>query len=152
MGKIKTTLETSGEGENYTRNECKFYFSELIIPPIDGNRKEFSKWNLVSSVVLHLPQSLRVYFYIFPTRFECSYTSFSLVSSVFLHLSHQFRVYFYIFPTRFECIFTSFPLVSSVFSGVNKIAPKPKKIMQLLRLRQLHNGVFIKVKLHSFWV
>jgi large subunit ribosomal protein L7e len=29
--------------------------------------------------------------------------------------------------------------------GINKLAPKPKKIMQLLRLRQLHNGVFIRL-------
>lgn len=30
------------------------------------------------------------------------------------------------------------------FHGINKMAPKPKKILQLLRLRQLHNGVFMK--------
>jgi len=29
--------------------------------------------------------------------------------------------------------------------GINKLAPKPKKIMQLFRLRQLHNGVFLKL-------
>merc|ERR1719377_177641 len=29
--------------------------------------------------------------------------------------------------------------------GINKLAPKPRKILQLLRLRQLHNGVFLKV-------
>jgi len=29
--------------------------------------------------------------------------------------------------------------------GINKMAPKPKKILQLFRLRQLHNGVFLKV-------
>jgi len=29
--------------------------------------------------------------------------------------------------------------------GINKIAPKPKKVLQLFRLRQIHNGVFIKV-------
>merc|ERR550532_659765 len=29
--------------------------------------------------------------------------------------------------------------------GINKLAPKQKKIMQLLRLRQLHNGVFVKL-------
>eukprot|EP01066_Platyproteum_vivax_P006262 Platyproteum_vivax@DN2068_c0_g1_i1.p1 len=29
--------------------------------------------------------------------------------------------------------------------GVNKLAPKPKKVLQLFRLLQLHNGVFIKV-------
>ena len=31
------------------------------------------------------------------------------------------------------------------FFSINKIAPKPKKILQLFRLRQLHNGVFIKL-------
>jgi len=30
-------------------------------------------------------------------------------------------------------------------SGILKKAPKPRKVMQLLRLRQLHNGVFAKV-------
>jgi large subunit ribosomal protein L7e len=35
-------------------------------------------------------------------------------------------------------------LIIAVFS-INKLAPKPKKIMQLLRLRQLHNGVFVKL-------
>ena len=29
--------------------------------------------------------------------------------------------------------------------SINKLAPKPKKIMNLLRLRQLHNGVFVKL-------
>merc|ERR1712167_215254 len=29
--------------------------------------------------------------------------------------------------------------------GINKLSPKPRKILQLLRLRQLHNGVFLKV-------
>ncbi len=34
--------------------------------------------------------SFRVWFYIFPNRFECSFTSSSLVSSVVLHLLHSF--------------------------------------------------------------
>ena len=29
--------------------------------------------------------------------------------------------------------------------GINKLSPKQKKIMQLLRLRQLHNGVFVRM-------
>lgn len=29
--------------------------------------------------------------------------------------------------------------------GINKIAPKPRKILQLLRLRQINNGIFIKL-------
>lgn len=33
----------------------------------------------------------------------------------------------------------------TVFFSINKLAPKPKKILQLFRLRQLHNGVFVKL-------
>ncbi len=40
-------------------------------------------FTLVSSVVLDILHSFRVYFYIFSTRFECSFTSSPLVSSVF---------------------------------------------------------------------
>jgi len=29
--------------------------------------------------------------------------------------------------------------------GILKLAPKPRKVLQLLRLRQVHNGVFLKV-------
>jgi len=29
--------------------------------------------------------------------------------------------------------------------GIIKISPKPRKVLQLLRLRQIHNGVFLKV-------
>lgn len=29
--------------------------------------------------------------------------------------------------------------------GINNLAPKPKKILQLLRLRQINNGVFVRV-------
>ena len=29
--------------------------------------------------------------------------------------------------------------------SINKLAPKPKKILQLLRIRQLHNGTFVKL-------
>jgi len=41
------------------------------------------------------------------------------------------------------------PAVSSAqcthSSSINNLAPKPKKILQLLRLLQINNGVFIKV-------
>jgi large subunit ribosomal protein L7e len=30
-------------------------------------------------------------------------------------------------------------------TGILKMSPKPRKVLQLLRLRQLHNGVFLKV-------
>merc|ERR1719495_463745 len=29
--------------------------------------------------------------------------------------------------------------------GIIKLSPKPRKVLQLLRMRQLHNGVFVKV-------
>lgn len=29
--------------------------------------------------------------------------------------------------------------------GINKMSPKPRKILQLLRLRQVHNGIFLKL-------
>lgn len=29
--------------------------------------------------------------------------------------------------------------------GINKMSPKPRKILQLLRLRQIHNGVFVRL-------
>jgi len=29
--------------------------------------------------------------------------------------------------------------------GINKIHPKPRKVLQLLRLRQINNGVFVKL-------
>lgn len=37
-------------------------------------------------------------------------------------------------------LFFEFP-----FHSINNIAPKPRKILQLLRLLQINNGVFIKV-------
>lgn len=33
--------------------------------------------------------------------------------------------------------------------GINKMAPKPRKILQLMRLRQINNGVFIKLNKSS---
>ena len=35
--------------------------------------------------------------------------------------------------------------VNILLFSINKLAPKPKKILNLLRLRQLHNGVFVKL-------
>merc|ERR1711975_197621 len=29
--------------------------------------------------------------------------------------------------------------------GIMKLSPKPRKVLQLLRLKQIHNGVFLKV-------
>ena len=35
--------------------------------------------------------------------------------------------------------------------GINDMHPKSRKILQLLRLRQIHNGVFIKVPPAALW-
>jgi len=35
--------------------------------------------------------------------------------------------------------------VLTLLYSIRKLAPKPKKILQLFRLRQLHNGVFVKL-------
>ena len=35
--------------------------------------------------------------------------------------------------------------MSEQYRSVNEIAPKPRKILQLLRLLQINNGVFVKV-------
>ena len=32
-----------------------------------------------------------------------------------------------------------------LLSSINEIAPKPRKILQLLRLLQINNGVFVRV-------
>ena len=34
---------------------------------------------------------------------------------------------------------------SDLMRSINEIAPKPRKILQLLRLLQINNGVFVKV-------
>ncbi len=78
----------------------------IKLPTIKANCgcKTESKIQLFRVYFSHLSNSLRVYFHIFPTRFECIFTSYPLVSSVFSHLINSFRVYFHIFPTRLECI------------------------------------------------
>ena len=35
--------------------------------------------------------------------------------------------------------------LTTLLFSIRKLDPKPKKILQLLRLRQLHNGVFVKL-------
>ena len=35
--------------------------------------------------------------------------------------------------------------MSDLSSSINEIAPKPRKILQLLRLLQINSGVFVKV-------
>lgn len=40
---------------------------------------------------------------------------------------------------------TLFFFFAVLWISINNLAPKPKKILQLLRLLQINNGVFIKV-------
>jgi large subunit ribosomal protein L7e len=44
---------------------------------------------------------------------------------------------------KVQCNFAVF--LTCILYSINKLAPKPKKILQLLRLRQIHNGVFVKL-------
>ncbi len=37
------------------------------------------------------------------------------------------------------------PFITPSLAGINNVSPKVKKILRLLRLRQLHNGVFVKL-------
>jgi len=45
------------------------------------------------------------------------------------------------------CVFhrLQYPFTYLAFHSINEIAPKPRKILQLLRLLQINNGVFVKV-------
>jgi hypothetical protein len=80
----------------------------------------FESSPLVSSVVLNLPHSFRVFLLELPECFDgilhtilliwkYSKVSSPLVSSVVSNLPHSLRVNFLIFLTRLECIFESFP-------------------------------------------
>ena len=40
---------------------------------------------------------------------------------------------------------TIWDLTTDLYCSINEIAPKPRKILQLLRLLQINNGVFVKV-------
>lgn len=62
-----------------------------------------------------------------------------------INISHKningFNPIFYNLPNQLPNIYPN----SYYLHSINKMAPKCKKILQLLRLRQLHNGVFIKM-------
>ena len=36
-------------------------------------------------------------------------------------------------------------MAANTFSSINKIAPKPRKILQLMRLLQINNGIFVRL-------
>lgn len=58
----------------------------------------------------------------------------------------QPKVYFVVRIRGYASAYTilDLTLIFSKFS-INEIAPKPRKILQLLRLLQINNGVFVKV-------
>lgn len=48
-------------------------------------------------------------------------------------------------PSFASSQYSCWTLTRPLFNSINNIAPKPKKILQLLRLLQINNGVFVKV-------
>lgn len=46
---------------------------------------------------------------------------------------------------HFHCLIVFYNASANNYPSINKIAPKPRKILQLLRLLQINNGVFIKL-------
>lgn len=42
-------------------------------------------------------------------------------------------------------VFRLFPVSLAPFPSINKVAPKVRKVLQLFRLRQINNGVFVKL-------
>lgn len=64
------------------------------------------------------------------------------------HVSAQPRLYFVVrikgYVQLTQTRSSGAHLIFFAFS-INKIAPKPRKILQLLRLLQINNGIFIKV-------
>ena len=58
----------------------------------------------------------------------------------------QAKVYFVVRIRGYACNTIWFGLSGSdLVNSINEIAPKPRKILQLLRLLQINNGVFVKV-------
>ncbi len=93
----ETTLETGGEDacavrdqalEFFTRFECSFCDGRFDIFEFSTLYENSLYENLIR-LAMEKPCEAKV---IFPTRFECSFTSFPPVSSVVLHLLHSFRV------------------------------------------------------------
>ncbi len=79
---IETTLETSGEDVELHSKRYFGFANEQDYEKMMKERKmkEFEYGENNKGVdLLH---SFRVYFYVFPTRFKCIFTSFPLVSSV----------------------------------------------------------------------
>jgi hypothetical protein len=136
---------------NYTRNECALFnlLPECILLYLETRNHLFLYEHLrssecsftstlVSSVILNLLHSFRVYFSIFSTRFECilhvdevqrmlyvpwilrehQRTEYFCLGTTCTYLPHSFRVYFHIFSTRFECNVHIFPNVWSVLSHI----------------------------------
>ena len=62
-------------------------------------------------------------------------------------LSQYFTIfnYYYIFSFNLHHLILNVVFNLLFFYSIRKLDPKPKKILQLLRLRQVHNGVFVKL-------
>ncbi len=81
VGNVKTTLETSGEIQNYTRKEWRRWCLDCY----SSSRNVHLFWKKCWYL-----QWLTVMF-VFSTRFECSFTSSPLVSSVVFQVLAHFR-------------------------------------------------------------
>ncbi len=58
----------------------------------------------------------------------------------------QPKVYFVVRIRGCVCLLRSCLTGTKIcYPSINEIAPKPRKILQLLRLLQINNGVFVKV-------
>ncbi len=80
---MKTTLETSGEDENYTRNECI-----LAALKSDLDQQKVDIEGSLKALLESSGEDLKSQVY--STRSECIFASSPLVSSVFSHLLHSF--------------------------------------------------------------
>ncbi len=117
-GKSKITLETSGEDAKITLEmsgkDVKIHSKRVekirvvmakffnLDSKQDRNLRDLQVQDIETLITV---KGIVIRFYIFPTRFVCSFTSSPLGSSVVSHLLYSFRLQLHIFSTRFECSF-----------------------------------------------
>ena len=123
--KLKSTLETSGEDVKLHSKRVEklgksIYEAHIGTATKEGTFRSFIDQGrqsspLGTSVFSHLFHSERVFFHIFPTRNECSFTCSPLETSVvFSSFPLETSVVFSSFPLETGVVFSSFPLETSV--------------------------------------
>jgi large subunit ribosomal protein L7e len=65
-------------------------------------------------------------------------------SSGDFYVPAQPKVYFVVRIRGYVLSVVNFDISFQIMFSINEIAPKPRKILQLLRLLQINNGVFVK--------